>query len=99
MSQFDPVMREHLQRIQAKELSDSYLSKHIQNELINILAKTTIDVIVERVRKAKYFSVIMDSTPDLSHHEQLSVVIRTVNCETSKGVSIHELSQCSGYHR
>lgn len=32
----------------------------------------------------------MDSTPDLSHQEQLSVVLRIVNCETSKGISIHE---------
>lgn len=39
MSQFDPMMREHLRRTQANELSHNYLSKHIQNELINILAK------------------------------------------------------------
>ncbi len=32
----------------------------------------------------------MDCTPDLSHNEQLSVVLRIVNCELSKGVSIHE---------
>lgn len=45
MSQFDPVMREHLRRTQANELSDNYLIKHIQNELINILAKSTVDAI------------------------------------------------------
>lgn len=39
ISQFDPVMQEHLQRIQAKELCDAYLSKHIHNELITILEK------------------------------------------------------------
>ncbi|MBN3308108.1 ZMYM1 protein, partial [Amia calva] len=68
--------------------------KEVLRCLITIVShlaeRNTIDAIVERVRKAKYFSVIMDSTPDLSHHEQLSVVIRIVNCETSKGVSIHE---------
>ncbi len=90
MAQFDPVMREHLRRIQTKELSDTYLSKHIQNELISIVAKCTTDAIVERVKTAKYYAVIMDCTPDLSHNEQLSVVLRIVNCELSKGVSIHE---------
>lgn len=90
MAQFDPSMREHLRRIQAKELSDTYLSKPIQNELICLVAKFTTDAIVERVKKAKYYAVIMDCTPDLSHNEQLSVVLRIVNCETSKGVSIHE---------
>lgn len=39
MSQFDPVMQEHLRRIQTNELCDAYLSKHIHNELITILEK------------------------------------------------------------
>lgn len=34
MAQFDPVMREHLRGIWAKDPSDTCLSKHIQNELI-----------------------------------------------------------------
>uniref|UniRef100_A0A672T9W0 TTF-type domain-containing protein n=1 Tax=Sinocyclocheilus grahami TaxID=75366 RepID=A0A672T9W0_SINGR len=63
MAQFDSGMREHLRRIQTKELSDTYLSKYIKNELISIVAKCTTD---------------------------LSVVLRIVNCELSKGVSIHE---------
>lgn len=54
MAQFDPIMREHL-RSQDKELSDNYLSKHIQNELISLVAKCTIDAIVEKVKQAKYW--------------------------------------------
>lgn len=34
----------------------------------------------------------MDCTPDVRHTEQLSVVLRIVNCETSKGIAIHEHS-------
>nr|XP_055031053.1 zinc finger MYM-type protein 1-like [Misgurnus anguillicaudatus] len=90
MAQFDPVMREHLRRIQTKQQSDTYLSKTIQNELISLVAKCTTDAIIERVKAAKYYAVIMDCTPDLSHNEQLSVVLRIVSCELSKGVSIHE---------
>ena len=32
--------------------------------------------IVEEIMRAKYFSIIVDSTPDLSHTDQLSIIIR-----------------------
>lgn len=43
-----------------------------------------------KVKRAKYYAVIMDCTPDISHNEQLSVVLRIVNYELHKGVSIHK---------
>ena len=90
MAKFDPVMKEHLWKIKEKQIADTYLSKRIQNELICLVAQCTTDAIVERVRRAKYYAVIMDCTPDVSHNEQLSVLLRIVNCELTKGVSIHE---------
>lgn len=48
MAQFYRVMQEHLRKIKTKEPNDTYLSKHIQNELISIVAKSTTDAIVER---------------------------------------------------
>ncbi|XP_063760509.1 zinc finger MYM-type protein 1-like [Eleginops maclovinus] len=90
MAKFDPVMKEHLWKMKAKQIADTYLSKRIQNELICLVAQCTTDALVERVRRAKYYAVIMDCTPDVSHNEQLSVLLRIVNCELTKGVSIHE---------
>lgn len=90
MAKFDPIMKEHLRRIEENELTETYLSKSIQDELICLVAQCTTEAIVERVRRAKYYAVIMDCTPDVSHNEQLSVVLRIVNCELTKGVSIHE---------
>ena len=55
-----------------------------------MLAKSTLDVIVEKVKRAKYYAVIMDCTPDISHNEQLSVVLHIAYCELPKGVSIHK---------
>ncbi|KAK6479921.1 zinc finger MYM-type protein 1-like, partial [Huso huso] len=90
MAQFDPIMSKHLRRIDKKEIKDHYLSNTIQNELIALVGQKTCDAIVQKVKEAKYFSVIMDCTPDISHTEQLSLVLRLVNCESAVGAFISE---------
>lgn len=90
MAIFDPVMTEHLRRIQNKETRVHYLSTTIQNEITALLGDKILEEIVRRVKKAQYFSIIMDCTPDKSHTEQLSVVLRVVNCEPSVGASISQ---------
>lgn len=90
MAQFDPVLNEHLMRIQNNERKDHYLSKQVQNEMISVIAQKTRDAVVALIKKAKYFAVIMDCTPDNSHTEQLSIVFRIGNCEKDVGVSIEE---------
>lgn len=78
MAQFDPVMNEHARRIQQKETKVHYLSYQIQNKIIELVGGKIVKEIVRRVKKAKYFSIIMDCTPDTSHTEQLSIVLRVV---------------------
>ncbi|MBN3271064.1 ZMYM5 protein, partial [Polyodon spathula] len=81
MAQFDPIMSKHLRRTDKKEIKDHYVSNTIQNELIALVGQKTCDAIVQKVKEAKYFSVIMDCTPDISHTKQLSLVLHIVNCE------------------
>lgn len=89
MAQFNPVMNEHIRRIQSQEIKVHYLSGVIQNEIINLVGDKILQEIVRRVHKAKYYSVIMDCTPDISHREQLSVVLRIVNCEPPVSIAEH----------
>ncbi|XP_065658150.1 zinc finger MYM-type protein 1-like [Hydra vulgaris] len=80
LSEFDPVMEEYIRRVQREsdKWSVTYLSNNIQNELINLMGNSILRKIVEITKIAKYFSIIADCTPDVSHYEQLSLTIRVV---------------------
>ncbi|XP_025116124.1 zinc finger MYM-type protein 1-like [Pomacea canaliculata] len=80
---FDPVMNEHLRRIKDNETMIHYLRKDIQNELIQLLANAIKQKILTAASHAKYYSVILDCTPDVSHNEQMTMIIRFVNVVTA----------------
>ena len=56
----------------------SYLSHFICEELIELMADKVLSTIINEVQNAKFFSISVDSTPDISHTDQLSFTIRYV---------------------
>jgi hypothetical protein len=66
------------------------LSPKIQNEFITLIAKNVRSTILNQIREAKYYSIMFDTTPDVSHIEQMSQVVRYVQIETNGTVTILE---------
>ena len=76
VEKFDPVLDKHLRKIKTHEIHNHYLGKDTQNELLDIMATATLNEILKRVKAAKYYAIILDCTPDISHQEQMSLIIR-----------------------
>ncbi|CAK6978116.1 hypothetical protein F7725_021412, partial [Scomber scombrus] len=75
---YDPVLKELLERPQG---SVKYLSPAIQNEIVYIIAQRVQCDIQEEINSAPFFSVIMDTTHDISKRDQLSRVYRYVTIQ------------------
>ena len=57
-----------------------YQSWSSQNEFILECGKLVQEAVIKEVKKAIYYSVIVDGTPDASHTEQVTFVMRYVHC-------------------
>ena len=79
IAQFDPFLQNHvivLQYGNAGRGNPSYLSSTIFEECIQLMADKVRSTIVSGIGQAKYYSVSVDSTPDLSHVDQLTIIVR-----------------------
>lgn len=79
---FDEVLKSHLE----KSKRVHYLSPKIQNELIAIIGEKVKKHILDCIKKSKYFSIILDGTTDITHREQMTIILRYVldNEETQR---------------
>lgn len=90
IAKFDVFMAEHVRRINSKETHVHYLSKNIQSEFILFLSAKIQDKILQDLQQATYYSIILDCTPDVSHTEQMTFVIRFVKITENEDVLIKE---------
>lgn len=53
------------------------------DEFVRLMAKRVLDNMIKEVKSAKYYAIILDSTPDVTHLDQLCFVLRYVDLEHS----------------
>lgn len=80
LAKFDPFLADHISRFGNKGSGKiSYLSSTVCDELIEQMGQDVLAVILNEIHDAKYYSICIDSTPDVSHIDQLTFIVRYVN--------------------
>ena len=83
ISKFDPFLAKHMEReIQNATRngrgSTTYISSMMCNEFIAIMSEQIMDFIINELKSAKYFFVLIDSTPDASNVDRFTCIFRYV---------------------
>lgn len=77
IAQYDNFLLQHIQKhANVARGHTNYLSAKICEELIEVMGKRVLNEITSRIKESRYYSVSLDSTPDESHVDQLTLVFR-----------------------
>ena len=81
LSKHNSILKEHVEKVKAAQsrgerLQVHYLSSRSQNEFIHSCANLVKSRILEEREEAKYYSIMVDGTPDVSHKEQTTFILR-----------------------
>ena len=79
LAQFDNFLADHIRRFgNSGKGVPSYLSSTICNEFVQLMAKEVTTKIANEVKKVGFCSITVNSTPDVTHVDQLTFIIRYV---------------------
>ncbi|XP_025424288.1 zinc finger MYM-type protein 1-like [Sipha flava] len=79
LAKFDPFIAQHIEKYGNRgKGTPSYLSSTIYEELLLLMKNDIIKIILKELKAAKYYSLIVDSTPDIANIDQLVIALRYV---------------------
>lgn len=103
LAKYSPVLASHITEIQIKGRKvNNFLSWQRQNQLIIAISTNILNVIEKELKEAKFFSISLDTTFDVSRKEQVSLIFRYVNKNTyivyQRLVAVKETICTTGLH-
>ena len=84
IASYDSTLKGNLDKVRLSQEDNTrqqvhYLSPKSQNEFIKECCEKVLAKIKLEISDAKYYAVILDSTPDASHKEQTTFILRYVS--------------------
>ncbi|XP_022014169.1 zinc finger MYM-type protein 1-like [Helianthus annuus] len=78
--------------VEMLEEFDPIIKEHVRRVLNEEWDKVRTEII-KKVKQAKYYSIILDCTPDTSHQEQMYIIVRwQILKDNAKGLTLKSLS-------
>lgn len=78
LSRWDPIFAEYIEN---GARNCTYLSNRAQNDLIHSMGDLVLKKIVEDIKVAQFFTIMMDETTDVAGMEQASMLVRYVDID------------------
>ena len=79
MAKYCPELRHWLNTTRMRRYHVTYLSAQSQNEFIELIGREVQQRIVQEIKDAGMYSVMADTTPDVSHKDRLAIACRYVD--------------------
>lgn len=80
IAEFDPFISNHIFKYgNPGKGNTSYLSYYIYEQFIILMSKKVEKTIIQDVINSRYYSISVDSTRDITHVDQLSIILRFVD--------------------
>ena len=75
LAEYDTFLAEHIQkRVNKDKRHVSCFSSTVCEKFIDVIATEVLDIIISEIKQAKYYSVSVDSTPDITNVDHLTII-------------------------
>lgn len=93
LSRYCPIMKTWLEDAKFRPYHVTYMSPESQNEFIHLLAIETKRKIISEIKEAGIYSIMADTTPDLSNRDQMSICVRYVDANAKVWERLIEITE------